>query len=84
MSEPPQWMGSQARGRLPRLELRTLYRLIDDGKLPAYKFGRVMRIKQEYVEAFIEAARVEPGTLKHLYPESRKGDADEQDDAVAE
>ena len=28
-----------------------LYRLIDEGHIPAYKFGRVIRLKREDVEA---------------------------------
>lgn len=53
--------------------LRTLYRFIDEGALPAYKFGRVIRVKAEDVAAFVDAHRVEPGTLGHLYPEPRRG-----------
>lgn len=51
------------------ITLRTLYRFIDEGQLAAYKFGRVIRLKEADVEAFIEDARIEPGTLEHLYPE---------------
>ena len=51
------------------INLRTLYRLIDEGELPAYKFGRVIRLKAEDVERFIELARIAPGSLEHLYPE---------------
>jgi len=47
---------------------RTVYRLIDAGDLPAYKFDRVIRIQRGDVDAFIEASRVEPGALTHLYP----------------
>lgn len=35
----------------------------------AYKFGRVIRLKQADVEAFIEASWVPTGTLKHRYPD---------------
>ena len=52
--------------------VRTLYRLIDESQLPAYKFGRVIRLQESQVEAFIEASRIAPGSLEHLYPESRK------------
>lgn len=38
--------------------------------MPAYQFGRVIRLKQADVDAFIEAARAQPGTLKQLYPET--------------
>lgn len=53
---------------------RTLYRLIDEGQLPAYRFGRVIRLKQTEVDAFVDNSRIEPGTLEHLYPEAVGGD----------
>ena len=49
---------------------RTLYRFIDEGQLPAYKFGRVIRLKKTDVDAYIESCRVEPGSMSHLYPET--------------
>lgn len=49
---------------------RTLYRFIDEGQLPAYRFGRVIRLKANEVDEFIESCRIEPGTLEHLYPDS--------------
>ena len=49
---------------------RTLYRFIDDGQIPAYRFGRVIRLKASDVDVFIDACRIEPGTLEHLYPDS--------------
>jgi excisionase family DNA binding protein len=51
--------------------LRTLYRFIDEGQLPAYKMGRVIRLQAQEVDAFIERARIAPGTLEHLYPDPR-------------
>lgn len=58
---------SDAAGTLG-VTVRTLYRLIDQGAVPAYRFGRVIRLRRSEVEAFIEASRVEPGDLRHLYP----------------
>ena len=57
------------------LRTRTLYRLIDEGQLPAYRFGRVIRLKFHEVEAFVERCRIAPGSLEHLYPDA----ADRQD-----
>ncbi len=51
--------------------LRTLYRFVDEGQLVAYKFGRVIRLKESDVEHFIESSRIAPGTLEHLYPEPK-------------
>jgi len=49
---------------------RTLYRFIDEGQVSAYRFGRVIRLKATDVDVFIDACRIEPGTLEHLYPDS--------------
>ncbi|MGC8627094.1 MAG: helix-turn-helix domain-containing protein [Acidimicrobiales bacterium] len=71
MTEPIKWMGTpEACARLG-VTLRTLYRFIDEGQLPAYKMGRVIRLQAHEVDAFIERARIRPGTLEHLYPDPR-------------
>lgn len=64
-------MSSQTAAKRLGVTPRTIYRFIDEGLLPAYKMGRVLRMKQSDVDAFIEAARVEPGSLEHLYPERK-------------
>jgi excisionase family DNA binding protein len=58
---------------------RTLYRRIDLGEIPAFKIGRVIRIRKEDVDAFLEAHRIQPGGLSHLYPPGM-GQEDERDD----
>lgn len=63
------------------ITLRTLYRLIDEGQIAAYKIGRVIRMKEEDIDAFLERSRIEPGTLDHLYPATRDGlDLEEAED----
>ena len=47
----------------------TLYRFIDDGRLPAYRMGRVIRLKAADVAAFEATCRIQPGSLSHLVPE---------------
>jgi excisionase family DNA binding protein len=66
------WMSTGEAAKRLGVTVRTLYRLIDESQLPAYKFGRVIRLKGSEVEAFIEASRIPPGSLEHLYPESKK------------
>jgi len=51
--------------------LRTLYRFIDEGQLPAYKMGRVIRLQSADIDAFIDRMRIAPGSLEHLYPEPK-------------
>jgi excisionase family DNA binding protein len=71
MNEPIRWLSTREASERLGVTLRTLYRFIDEGQLAAYKFGRVIRIKEGDVERFIEGARIAPGSLEHLYPESK-------------
>ena len=63
-----EWLGTQDAARRLGVTSRTLYRFIDEGSIPAYKLGRVLRLRVADVEAFLEAQRVQPGDLAHLYP----------------
>ena len=65
----PRWMGTQEAARYLGITPRTLYRFIDEGRLPAYKMGRVIRLKADDLDAFLETARIQPGELANLYPE---------------
>lgn len=37
----------------------TVYRLLHDGGIPSYRFGRAYRVKLADLEAYIERSRVE-------------------------
>ena len=63
------WLSTQDAAKRLGITPRTLYRFIDQGELPAYRLGRVIRLKQADVDQFIEASRIELGSLEHLYPE---------------
>ena len=69
MSDEIEWMSTAAAAERLGITNRTLYRFIDEGQIAAYKFGRVIRLQKVDVDAFIQASRVEPGTMSHLYPE---------------
>ncbi len=69
MSEPIRWLSTKEAASRLGVTLRSLYRFIDEGDLVAYKFGRVIRIQEPDVDRFIQASRIQPGTLEHLYPE---------------
>jgi excisionase family DNA binding protein len=69
MSIQDRWLSSKEASDLLGVNLRTLYRFIDEGRLVAYKFGRVIRVKEADVIAFVEASRIVPGSIGHLYPE---------------
>lgn len=66
-----QWLSTQEAADRLGVALRTLYKIIDEGHLPAYKFGRVLRLQRHEVDAYIQTARVKPGSLAHLYPEPK-------------
>lgn len=57
------WLNTAETARRLGVTPRTLYRFIDDGQLPAYRFGRVIRLKESEVAEFIENCRIQPGTL---------------------
>ncbi len=73
--DPIRWLSTADAASRLGITPRTLYRFIDEGQLPAYRFGRVIRLKADEVDTFIESCRIEPGTLEHLYPEPA-GEAD--------
>jgi excisionase family DNA binding protein len=60
------WLSTREAADRLGLATRTLYRLIDAGELPAYRFGRVIRLQQAEVDAFIERSRIQPGTLEQV------------------
>lgn len=61
------WLNTAETARRLGVTPRTLYRFIDDGQLPAYRFGRVIRLKENEVEQFIDNCRIQPGTLDSAY-----------------
>jgi excisionase family DNA binding protein len=69
MADSIQWLSTKEASERLGITLRSLYRFIDEGSLVAYKFGRVIRIQETDVERFIEASRIAPGSLEHLYPD---------------
>ena len=69
MTDPIEWLSTKEASERLGITLRSLYRFIDEGDLVAYKFGRVIRIQEPDLDRFIEASRIEPGSLEHLYPD---------------
>lgn len=64
------WLSTREAARRLGITARTLYRLIDNGELPAYRFGRVIRLQAAEVDQYIEQCRITPGSLEHLYSDS--------------
>ncbi|MCU1491589.1 MAG: DNA-binding protein [Acidimicrobiaceae bacterium] len=69
MAAPTRWLSTRHAADYLGVNLRTLYRFIDEGAIPGYKFGRVIRLKESDLERYVEAARIVPGSLEHLHPE---------------
>lgn len=67
MTDDIEWLSTAEASERLGINTRTLYRFIDAGEIPAYKFGRVIRVQARDVDGFIEKARVAPGSLEHLY-----------------
>ena len=50
MTTPIRWLSTKEASEYLGVNLRTLYRFIDEGDLAAYKFGRVIRLKEDDVD----------------------------------
>ncbi len=83
MAQETEWLSTAAAAKRLGITPRTLYRFIDEGQVPAYRFGRVIRLKTVDVDAYIEACLIEPGTMAHLYPETAGSAAPNPDDESA-
>jgi len=81
--DPSRWLSTKETCEELGITLRTLYRIINEGQLPCYQFGRVYRVKAEDVQTFLQTAQVQPGSLAHLYPEPRGDKAGEPVDGAA-
>ena len=69
-----EWLNTKESARRLGITPRTLYRFIDDGKIPAYRLGRVIRLKESEVADFIEPSRIVPGTLESAVMEEEEVD----------
>lgn len=65
VTESADWLSIGAAAKELGVSVRALYRLVNNGILPGYRFGRVIRIKRVDVAAFIEANRDSDGPADH-------------------
>jgi excisionase family DNA binding protein len=80
VADDTEWLGTKDASARLGVTLRSLYRFIDEGDLPAYKFGRVIRMKVVDIDRFIASCRIRPGQLEHLYPALKGTEDGEADD----
>ena len=64
------WVGTTDAAEYLGVTPRIIYRLIDDGEVPAYRIGRVIRMRIADLDDYIEASRIVPGTLEYPYGEA--------------
>ena len=64
-----QWMSSNEAAQRLGVTTATLYRFIDEGRLPAYRMGRGIRLKESELEDFERTCLIQPGSLSHLIQE---------------
>lgn len=62
-SHGPDWVGAPGAAAYLGVTLRNLYRVVDHDGLPAYRVGRVIRLRWDAIEAFVESRRIAPGSL---------------------
>jgi excisionase family DNA binding protein len=63
------WLSTREAADALGLSVQTLYRLIDRQALPAYRFGRVIRLRPGDVQRWLEAQRIKPGELQTAVPQ---------------
>jgi putative molybdopterin biosynthesis protein len=64
------WISTRDACKRLGITLRTLYRLIDRGDLPAYKMGRVIRLRLDEVNAYAASVQIKPTAIErtaHMY-----------------
>ena len=72
MTSSMEWLSTKDASEYIGVTLRTLYKLIDEGFIPAYKIGRVIRVKKEDVDSYLQSTKIKPGELDHLYPDTKR------------
>lgn len=78
------WLSVQAAASELEVTTRTIYRFINDGKLAAYRIGRVYRIRRTDLDGFLLRAALQPGDLDHLVDDGRSGRSDlDRDDQTS-
>ncbi len=60
------WLSVRQVARALGVVSRTVYGLINAGQLPGYRIGRVIRVRRDDLDRYLESVRIEPGSLGHL------------------
>jgi excisionase family DNA binding protein len=66
MDDGPDWLSVPRAARALGVVSRTVYGLINAGSLPGYRIGRVIRVRRDDLDRYLDSVRIEPGALDHL------------------
>lgn len=58
----PEWMSTAEAASYLGVNARTLYRLIDEDGLAAYRIGRLIRLQRADIDEYLERCRIQPNT----------------------
>lgn len=61
-----EWMSTDGATDYLGVSSATLYRLVDEGLVIAYRPSRSIRFRRSDLDAYLEAVRIKPGDLTHL------------------
>lgn len=64
MPAAKEWLSTTEAAHRLGVKRETLYGFIDRGELAAFRMGRVIRVREADLAAFIEACRIKPGELR--------------------
>ncbi len=68
MPMDPEWFSTKTAAAQLGVSDRTIYTLMNNGQLRGHRIGRVFRIRDDALEAFLEKSAIKPGELDHLLP----------------
>ncbi len=67
-TSPPAWYSTDEAAEDLGISQRTVYNLINTGQLTGRRIGRVIRIRREDLDDYLQRAVIDPGDLDHLIP----------------
>ena len=76
VADEDEWLDAEAAARYINLPVRSIYRLVHDGRLEAVRFP--VRVRRHELDACLERCRIRPGEVAHLnaYPGGASGVAE--------
>jgi excisionase family DNA binding protein len=57
------WLTPEDVARALRVNRMTVYRMLEAGTIPGYRFGRLYRVSPEDLDAYIRGSRLNPSRI---------------------